>query len=213
MSIATWHPPAQLVPSASRHGERSAAPLYSAAGRALSEWEQTEAATVKLFQILCETSSAAACKAYCTVSGAPGRSAAMAAAGEEFFQRRRVRGKVAIEMHERTLAVLLNAYEVAGTYRSNIVHGVAAQPHDNGHFLCAPSYAGKKRQAGRIHSQSRSSAQAYCYKVEDIDHFTKRFIAIRDEAMRLAVALNVARRELRHSHDHALQRPSASAQP
>jgi hypothetical protein len=73
MSITTWHAPAQFVPSASRHGERSAAPLYSAAGRASSEWEQIEEALVKLFQILCETSSEATCKAYCTISGAPGR--------------------------------------------------------------------------------------------------------------------------------------------
>lgn len=196
MTIASWHPPVHNPPSPTRHGEPASAPLHAAAGRALSEWEQTEAALIKLFQVLCEATSLAACRAFGTIAGAPSRAAAMAAAGEEFFRRRRAGGKLAIDMHEKALAALLKAYETAGACRNNIAHGAAAQPHGSGYFLCAPSFTGKKRQ-GAYHKQSWGSASAYFYKVDDIEHCTRRFIAIRDEAMRLAVALNVARRVLR----------------
>ncbi|MEX2374435.1 MAG: hypothetical protein WD942_02470 [Dehalococcoidia bacterium] len=194
MTIATWHPPGQNPPSLNHRGEQSAAFLYAAAGRALSEWEQTESALMEVFQVLCETSSLAATHAFSTIGTAQGRRAALAAAAEEFFRRRRATSGTNVEAQEKAVGALLKAYETASTCRSNIAHGVAEQPNGHGYFLCAQPIVGKKRPKSAVPAQTWPSGTAYFYKVSDIEECARRFVAIREQAMRLVIALSVARR-------------------
>jgi hypothetical protein len=194
VSITTWHAPGQNLPSPNHHGEQNTALLYAAAGQALSSWEHAESALVNVFHVLCETSSLAASHAFSTIASAQGRKAALAAAAEEFFRRRRAGTGTNVEAQEKAIAALLKAYEIASICRYNIAHGVAEQPHAHGYFLCAPPLAGKKRHKNAYRTQAWALGTAYFYKVSDINQCARRFIAIREEAMRLVIALSIARR-------------------
>lgn len=194
VSITTWHAPGQNQTLPSYHGEPNAAPLYAAAGSALSAWEHAESALMTVFQVLCETPSLAASHAFGTIASVQGRKAALAAAAEEFFRRRRAGSGTNVEAQEKSVAALLKAYQTASICRSNIAHGVAEQPHAHGYFLCAPPVAGKKRHKYAYPAQTWASGTTYFYKVNDIEQCARRFVAIREEAMRLVIALSIARR-------------------
>ncbi len=61
-----WKPPSKMVASAAYAGEESTSVIHEAVGRALGTWEHAESALIKLYQLLCETKSLAACRAYGT---------------------------------------------------------------------------------------------------------------------------------------------------
>jgi hypothetical protein len=71
--LKKWSPPDEMPPSIDHHGAITMEPVWTAVGRALSEWEHTESGLMKLFQVFCETRSLAACRALGTVESAAGR--------------------------------------------------------------------------------------------------------------------------------------------
>lgn len=84
----TWTAPPKIIPSESFYGEASTTPIHEAVGQALSTWEHMESGLIKLFQLLCETKSFAACRAYGTLDSAFSRQLALTYAAEEFFTSR-----------------------------------------------------------------------------------------------------------------------------
>ena len=193
MVLPIWNPPGRVLPSEKHKGEIERITILSAVGEALSTWEHAESALIKLFQLLCETKSFAACRAYGTIRGVPARGDALEAAAEVFFHRDRS------ELKEVT--DLIRAYVKAGSYRNNIAHGIAVQPHSPGYFLCPPSYAKKKMDHPDPRKQWGLGAH-YFYKAKQIDDCRDRFLAILKEAMRLAMSLNDKYKVLKPAEFH-----------
>jgi hypothetical protein len=194
MALPEWHPPNRIPPSPERQGEESTAPIYSAVGQALSEWEFVESALIKLFQLLCETDSFAACRAYGTIMGPKSRADAIDAAAEVFFENRD-------QIDLDAVYDITTAYSRASTYRNHVAHGVAVQPHAHGYFLCPPSYA-KKKFAIPDPAGKWALGAEYFYRVADIDNCKNRFGIIRDEIMQTLVRLNEKYRVLEFHRFH-----------
>jgi hypothetical protein len=170
------------VPSDDFQGEESTAPIHKAVGRALSMWEHAESANIKLFQLLCETKSFAACRAYGTLDSVFARHLAIRYAAEEFFVSRD-------KKDFSHLKKLVNVYNDTGQYRNQIAHGMAVQPHAHGYFLCPPSYASRRRQTPRPKERWALGAD-YFYRVKEIDHICLRFEQILKSTMTLVMYLN-----------------------
>ncbi len=177
-----WKPPPRIVPSEEFQGETSTAPIHEAVGRALSAWEHAESGNIKLFQLLCETKSFAACRAYGTLDSVFSRHLAIRYAAEEFFVLRD-------EDDLSQLKKLINIYNNTGQYRNQIAHGMAVQPHAHGYFLCPPSYASRRRETPNPKDRWALGAD-YFYRVKEIDHFRSRFEQILKSTMTLTMYLN-----------------------
>ena len=178
----SWEKPPKVMPSESFHGEVSTAPIHEAVGRALSAWEHAESANIKLFQLLCETKSFAACRAYGTLDSVFARHLAIRYAAEEFFMSRD--GKDFTHLKK-----LIRDYNNAGQYRNQIAHGMAVQPHAHGYFLCPPSYASRRRVMPRPKERWALGAD-YFYRVKEIDYIRLRFDQILKSTMTLVMYLN-----------------------
>jgi len=170
------------MPSEAFHGEATTAPIHEAVGRALSMWEHAESAFIKLFQLLCETESLAAPRAYGTLESTFARQLALKYAAEEFFAEREAQDR------NHTLE-LLKAYSAAVEYRNQIAHGMAMQPHAFGYFLCPPSYSSRRRETPYPTQQWGFGAK-YFHRVDEIDQFRDRFEQILAACMSLVLYLN-----------------------
>jgi hypothetical protein len=171
------------VPSEAFQGEESTAPIHEAVGRALSMWEHAESANIKLFQLLHEAKSVAACRAsYGTLGTVWAKCLAIRGAAKEFFISRD-------EKNFTLLKELIKAYEKAGVYRNQIAHGMAFQPHAHGYFLCPPSYSSRYRVTPRPKERWALGAN-YFYRVKEIDHIRLRFDQILKSTMTLVMYLN-----------------------
>jgi hypothetical protein len=180
--VPRWAPPARVMPSADFHGEASTAPIHEAVGRALSAWEHAESAFIKLYQLLCESVSFAPCRAYGTIESVFGRHLALKYAAEEFFLNRdKVELKIVLD--------LIKVYNEASTYRNQIAHGMAMQPHMHGYFLSPASYSSRRRETPRPDVMWGFGA-SYFYRVKEIDHCSQHFTNILNGAMTLAMELN-----------------------
>ena len=177
-----WKTPPRIVPSEDFLGEESTAPIHEAVGRALSMWEHAESVNIKLFQLLCETKSFAACRVYGTLDSVFSRHNAIRYAAEEFFISRDKDDFI-------HLKEIIKVYNNTGQYRNQIAHGMAIQPHAYGYFLCPPSYASKRRKTPRP-SERWALGADYFYRVKEIDHFCLRFEQILKSTMTLVVYLN-----------------------
>ncbi len=180
---SAWKPPSRIVPSEAFQGEESTAPIHEAVGRALSMWKHTESGNIKLFQLLCEAKSFAACRAYGTLDSVFSRHLAIRYAAEEFFMSRD-------EKDFANLKKLINVYSNTGQYRNQIAHGMAVQPHAHGYFLCPPSYASRRREPPRPKERWALGAD-YFYRVKKIDYIGVRFDQILKSTMTLVMYLNV----------------------
>ena len=165
--LPPWSPPAREQPSPEFHGETTTAVIHEAVGRALSMWEHVESVLIKLFQLLCETESLAAPRAYGTPTSAHARQSALIYAAEEFFARRDTQDQELVLGYSK-------AYVAASAYRNQIAHGMAMQPHEFGCFLCPPSYAGRRRETPYPTQQWAFGAK-YFYRVQEIDRIRDRF--------------------------------------
>lgn len=179
---ASWKVPDKVVPSDSFRGEDSVSPIHEAVGRALSKWEHAESGNIKLFQLLCETKSFAACRAYGTLDSVFSRHNALKYAGEEFFKGRD-------KEDQSFLKDLINTYNSAGEYRNKVAHGMAVQPHAYGYFLCPPSYASRRRKTP-IPIEKWGLGADYFYRVKEIDQIALRFEQILSATMSLVMYLN-----------------------
>ena len=180
--LPAWHSPSKTNPSLTFVGETSTEPIHQAVGRALSSWEQAESGFVKLFQLLCETKSFAACRAYGTIENQFGRYLALKYAAEEFFASRE-------QSDLKITETLLKTYSNSGKYRNELAHGMAAQPHAFGYFLCPPSYAARRRNSPNPYGLWGLDAD-YFYRVVEINCFTERFTQILNSTMSLVLYLN-----------------------
>ena len=177
-----WTPPAKQVASPAYVGEQSTSPVHEAVGRALSIWEHGESVLIKLYQLLCETKSLAACRAYGTAESVFARYLAQKYAAEEFFANR--------DGSDRDLVMtLLKTYNDAASYRNQIAHGMAVQPRAFGYFLCPASYASRRR-ATAYPTQRWGLGASYFYRVAEIDHCRDRFESILKATMSLVLYLN-----------------------
>lgn len=177
-----WKAPTRIMPSEIFHGESSVTSIYEAVGKTLSTWEHAESANIKLFQLLCETKSFAACRAYGTLDSIFAKNNALKYAGKEFFISRD-------EEDATKLYELLKAYSKAGEYRNKIAHGMAVQPHAYGYFLCPPSYATRRRQTPYPKGKWGLGAD-YFYRVKEINHICLQFEQILKSTMTLVMYLN-----------------------
>jgi hypothetical protein len=177
-----WAPPPKKVASPTYLGEEDMPVIHTAVGRALSTWEHTESALIKLYQLLCETKSLAACRAYGTAESVFARFLAQKYAAEEFFENR--------DTDDLRLVVsLLKTYNDAATYRNQIAHGMAVQPHGFGYFLCPASYASRRRDTP-YQAQLWGLGASYFYRTAEIDHCRDHFEDILKAAMSLVLYLN-----------------------
>jgi hypothetical protein len=180
--LPSWSPPARENPSPEFHGETTTAVIHEAVGRALSMWEHAESALIKLFQLLCETESLAAPRAYGTLQSTFARESALEYAAEEFFARRDAQD------HELVIG-FVREYRKASVYRNKIAHGMAMQPHEFGYFLCPPSYSSRRRETPYPTQQWGFGAK-YFYRVQEIDRIRDRFEQILSSGMSLVLYLN-----------------------
>lgn len=178
----SWKEPVTVVPSDSFLGEDSVSLIHEAVGRALSKWEHVESGNIKLFQLVCETKSFAACRVYGTLYSVFSRHNAPKFAGEDFFKDRDK------EDHS-FMTNLINRYREIVEYRNKVAHGMAVQPHSHGYFLCPPSYASRKRSTP-IPTEKWGLGAKYFYRVQEIDHITLRFEQILSATMSLVMYLN-----------------------
>lgn len=156
--------------------------IYEAVGRALSTWEHTESGLIKLYQLLCETKSLAACRAYGTSESVFARHLSQKYAASEFFLSRDRDDLLAVES-------LLKIYYDAAQYRNQIAHGMALQPHAFGYFLCPPSHSSRRRDTPRP-TQQWGFGASYYYRVAEIDHCSAHFENILKATMSLVLYLN-----------------------
>ncbi len=202
MALPAWNPTKDEVPSASRRGERTTAPIYEAVGDALSRWEHLESGLTRLFQLLCETPSFAACRAYGTVDSPFAHSQMLRAAMDVFFV---LRNAVDSQEH-REMKVLLKAYDKAQLYRNNIAHGIAVgfflkDGGHSGYFLCPPSSATKK--VAKIDPREvYLYGASYWYDSRDIEHYRDRFTALLKATMELIQSVNGKYKVLKPSQLH-----------
>lgn len=177
-----WKPPQHVTPSDAFLGERTTVPIHEAVGRALSAWEHAESGLIKLFQLLCETKSLAACRAYGTAESVFARYLQLRYAAEEFFADRDA------EDLQQVLS-LLNTYKDTGPYRNQIAHGMAIQPHAFGYFLCPPSYSSRRRTTP-YPTERWGLGASYFYRVAEIDHCRLKFEQILAATMSMVLYLN-----------------------
>jgi len=177
-----WKVPPRNVASATYLGEKSTSVIYEAVGRALSTWEHAESALIKLYQLLCETKSLAACRAYGTAESVFARYLAQKYAAEEFFVNRD-------ENDLRLVMSLFKIYNDAAPYRNQIAHGMAVQPHAFGYFLCPASYASRRRDTP-YPTQLWGLGASYFYRVAEIDHCRDHFENILEATMSMVLYLN-----------------------
>jgi hypothetical protein len=187
MPLTKWDAPTKRIPSATYAGHTTLAPIHTAVGAALSNWEHLESGLTRLFQLLCETPSLAAPRAYGTVESCYSKAQMLRAAATVFFDTRHPFD----EQHSAEIKALITAYEKGQELRNNIAHGMAMgwliARNLNGYFLCPPSGATKKIKRGNRHIFENI---AYFYDVADIDYCGKRFTALLAETMRLILSLN-----------------------
>lgn len=182
MKLNTWKAPKSVLPSPSCLGEDDVGMLHLAVGRATSAWEHAESGMIKLFQLLCETRSYAACRAYGTIESVFGRHLALRYAAEEFFLNRD-------NLDLKSVLELIKAYNELSQYRNQIAHGMAVQPHAFGYFVCAPSYASRRRETPRPRERWGLKSD-YFYRVQEIEQFVIRFRELLDSTMALTLYLN-----------------------
>jgi hypothetical protein len=190
MKFADWQPRVQETPSPTWKGEATVEPIHSAVGFALSQWEHMESGLARLFQLLCESPSAAAARAYGMLESSFSKSQLHRAAGDSFF---RDKSATDTDLH-RDLKILLSAYQKAHELRNNIAHGMVIQfsmdrKTMSGYFLCPPVYATKKvvKQKG---SGIWFLDANYWYKADDIMYYADRFTGMLAETMRIIQAVN-----------------------
>jgi hypothetical protein len=189
MALDPWALPVKNIPSGehSGHGDRES--IYLAAGKALSAWEHLESGLTRLFQLLCETPSIAACRAYGVVDSCHLKSQMLRTAAIVFFERH----KPFDDKHDDLIKGLITAYERAQQARNNIAHGMVTGylfvggGSAVGYFLCPHSGTTKKRKIGDGPYFEKID---YFYDVSDIQHCFSRFNSLLSETMKLIQSIN-----------------------
>lgn len=198
MPLRNWHPPPRILPSLDHKGENERRAIYEAVGMALDEWEQLEVLLAQLFAVLCESTSAAARRAYGTITGPFGKREALEHAALEFFEMRQAKCKgreeAVCQAQKDGVSQIVSGYGRASEYRNNIAHGTTSrfyikQEHngdaDLGYFLHAPPYATRKLDPKEYWRSS------YFYRKTEIEHCATRFKAIAFQADTYVLELNL----------------------
>lgn len=171
--------------------------LYSAVGRALSEWENLEAKLGRVFAHLCGSHSEAPERAYGVIASSTGRIDILREAFNCHPARRRTDLEGFLKFTE-----LVRKF---GGRRNEIAHGMAihltTDRGEQGHFLCPASYNSRKQmsRADILESlksdpefASHSSEWAigkYAYTSRQILSYAKHFELLGDRAMEFLGAL------------------------
>ena len=190
MALPIWNPTKLVMPSVTYKGESTPDAVYTAVGKSLHVWEHAESALTRLFQVLCESKSRAACRAYGVIESPFTKGQVLRAAAETFFG---VHSPYDAD-NDKHVKALIKAYEGGFQYRNNIAHGMTVGFHlkdgsHSGYFLCPPSYTTKKVKRHPT-NQVYLLGASYIYSVSDLNHYSERFTQIRSEAVRLAHLLN-----------------------
>ena len=156
-------------------GEPTADRIYIAVGKALSQWERAEEGFAMLFEILVESKSDAAIRAYGSITNSAGRREALRSAAEVTFEVRGISDIMRKEFKE-----LMTHFEKASSRRDDIAHGITmhetAGDHNLGWFLLVPTY-----NTSRSHAFSQDQSKVfwdrgkYRYVSKDILGFRDKF--------------------------------------
>ena len=191
MPLSKWEPTPKILPSDTHRGEADPSTIYMAAGSTLSAWEHLEAGLNKFFQLMCETPSFAACRAYGVIESSYQRAAMLRAASTAFFAAKQPFDAE----HDSDIKALLAAYENGQKYRNNIAHGVAVGfDLSNGvhsvYFLCVRPLILPRKWPRSTHTRSICWAQAIGIAQKDLLHYRERFVSLVSETMRLVHSVN-----------------------
>jgi len=151
-------------------GEPNADPIYLAVAKALSQWERAEEGFATLFQILIETRSEAAARAYRSITNSTGRRQALRSAAEVTFTEKSI-----IEADREEFKDLITHFERASSRRDDIAHGIVMyesvsaedgkliQP--SGWFLLVPYY-----NTSRTFAFPQETSDVFWYRGKYIDN-------------------------------------------
>jgi hypothetical protein len=190
MPIEKFQPTKFLEPSLTYKGEVSPEHIYVGVGRALHCWEHMESALIRLFQVLCESRSIAACRAYGMIESSFTKHQVLRQASEAFFGAHQPFDKT----NDADTTALLTSYQTAFQYRNNIAHGMTVGFYldggvHSGYFLCPPSYASKKVKRHKPNVIYLRGA-SYFYNAKDLTHYADEFTKLLNEAVRIAHLIN-----------------------
>lgn len=168
-------------------GDAEAGPLYTAVGKALTQWERMDQVQANMFGILVGSRLGAATLAYGTISASSTRGGMVLAAAELVLRENAA-------LQAETIRILQDIGEL-GARRNEIAHGVVshstssyADEHgtvtrqDHGHFLMPASYAvkyrsKKKRDFGSPVTEAGkyayTSAQVMVYATHFAEHYKR----------------------------------------
>lgn len=183
MTLANWSTPTKELPSEKYRGETDKDRIHLAVGRALNEWETLESSLALIFGHLVEARSAAAQRAYGTLTAGSLRQKALEAAATVFFEKRP-------DAKREDFFKLFKEYTNAAQFRANLAHGICyaiiaagGGGYDSGWFLYPPQYNTRRRK--NIYPEGAS----YIYKASDIEHCMMRFSQLLTEANELEAYL------------------------
>ncbi len=175
------HQPTWILPRL-RSGDPDADRLYTAVGKALSQWEELETGLGELFATFVESRSIAAARAYGTMASAQGRFDLLDAAAEVYFVDREGRDDY---------RPIIKALRLASPCRNNIAHGAvreyAAHGVDGGGFyLVSPEYNSRRNEP--FADLERDSVDPfdfarhkYAYSTDQINELSERFALLARE--------------------------------
>ena len=179
-------------------GEPSADPIYLAVGRALSYWERAEQGFATLFQTLIESQSAAAARAYGSITNSAGRRQALRSAAEVTFAEKDI-----THLDREEFKDLMTHFEKASSRRDDIAHGIVMfemvsgedgkllQPA--GWLLLVPDYNTSRTFAlPQDRSEVFWDRGKYRYNSADIAVYERKFTALTEWAFDYAKRIGSA---------------------
>jgi hypothetical protein len=156
-------------------GDPIADGIYLAVGKALSQWERAEEGFAILFEILIESRSVAAARAYGSITNSAGRREALRSAAEVTFETRGIG-----DIDRREFKELMMHFEKASSRRDDIAHGIVMYEmvgdQNLGWFLLVPTYnTGRSDAFFREQSDVFWDRGKYRYVAEDVSVFRGKF--------------------------------------
>jgi hypothetical protein len=175
------HQPTWSLPRL-QSGDGDADQVYTAVGRALSQWEELETLLGELFATFVESRSTAAARAYGTMASAQARFDLLDSAAEIYFAER---------AGQDDYRNIIKIIRLASPCRNNVAHGVvreyAAYGTDGGgNYLVSPEYNSRRNEPfSEFESNSidpfHFARHKYAYTAAQITMLRDRFIALTRE--------------------------------
>jgi hypothetical protein len=164
------------IPPQPDRGDVDENALFAEIGKALTEWEQVDAACAELFAVFVSVARSSihhdpAIRAYGTVVSYRGRCEMLRAAADAYFHHRKKKRAA----FEKRLHSLINECQAFSDRRNEIVHGHVSVAFDMrgggsrniGHYLLPSQYNPRKFKI--------KSFASYAYTTKEVIHFRQEF--------------------------------------